>query len=369
MNKGSAARRPDLILLALVLGLLGFGAVMVYDASIVSATRDFGDKFYFVKEQLTAIGVGLVVLAVTSQINYHFYRRLALPILGAAFILLLLVFIPGVGFSAYGASRWIDLKFFSLQPAEVMKLALAVFMAAWFEEKKDLQSFTHGALPVLVLLAVLAVLLLRQPDLGTYLIIATSVLAVYFIAGAKLLYYLAGIPLLVGSVLVLILTSDYRKDRLLTFLDPTTDPQGTGYHINQILLALGSGGLFGTGIGQSRGKFEYLPEVTTDSIFAVIGEELGFVGAAILLAVFGALIYRGFKIAQAAPDRFGKLLAAGIISYLSIQAVLNLAAMVALVPLTGVPLPFISYGGSSVVVTLASIGILLNISKYHQSSI
>lgn len=369
MRKSSSVHRPDLIFLGLVLGLLGFGAVMVYDASIVSATRDFGDKFYFVKEQLKWIGIGLAALVVTSQINYRLYQRLALPILGVSFILLLLVFIPGIGFSAYGASRWIDLRLFSLQPAELMKLSLAVFLAAWFAEKRDLTSLTHGALPVLVLLAVLAGLLLKQPDLGTFIIIATMVLVVYFIAGARFVYYLAGIPILLGSILVLILTSSYRKDRLLTFLDPTTDPQGKGYHINQILLALGSGGLFGTGIGQSRGKFEYLPEVTTDSIFAVIGEELGFIGAVVLISVFAAVIYRGFRIAQAAPDHFGKLLAAGIVSYLAIQAVLNLAAMVALVPLTGVPLPFISYGGSNLVVTLASVGILVNVSKYRQSSL
>ena len=359
----SSACKPDFLLLVLVLGLLGFGAVMVYDASVVSATRDFDDKYYFVKEQAKWIVVGLIGLLLAQKIDYHFYRRLALPIFLGALILLVLVFIPGLGISAYGANRWIDFRFFTMQPAEVMKLALAIFLAAWFENKTDIQSFRRGFLPVVVVLGVIGVLIMSQPDLGSLIIIASTLLLVYFAAGARLIYYLAGIPILVGAGLLVILTSAYRRARLLTFLDPTTDTQGSSYHINQVLLALGSGGIFGTGIGQSRGKYEYLPEVTTDSIFAVIGEELGFAGSLVLLTLFALVIYRGFRIALHAPDRFGQLLALGIITTLATQATLNLAAMVALVPLTGVPLPFISYGGSSLVVTLTSIGILLNISK------
>ncbi|HET7713736.1 MAG TPA: putative lipid II flippase FtsW [Patescibacteria group bacterium] len=355
--------RPDLLLLALVLGLLVFGMVMVYDASVVSATRDFGDKYYFVKDQIQWALVGLVGLFVAMKLDYHFYRRVAVPIFFLALLLLVLVFIPGIGINAYGANRWIDFKFFIVQPAEVMKLALAIFLAAWFEEKGDIKSFKRGFLPVAVVLGVIGFLIISQPDLGSLLIIASTLLMVYFAAGARLLYYLVGLPLALGAGLLVILSSAYRKARLMTFFDPTTDTQGTSYHINQVLLALGSGGIFGTGIGQSRGKYEYLPEVTTDSIFAVIGEELGFAGSFVLLCVYGFIIYRGFKIALSAPDRFGQLLALGIVTTLATQATLNLAAMVALVPLTGVPLPFISYGGSSLVVTLTSIGILLNISK------
>lgn len=359
----SPASKPDFLLLALVLGLLAFGAVMVYDAAVVSATRDFGDKYYFVKEQAKWIVVGLLGLVISSRIDYHIYRRLALPIFLGALVLLVFVFIPGIGINAYGADRWIDFRLFIVQPAEVMKLALAIFLAAWFEEKADIASFRRGLLPVVVVLGVIGALILRQPDLGSLLIISSTLLLVYFAAGAKLMYFLAGVPILIGSALMVILTSSYRRDRLLTFLDPTKDTLGTGYHINQVLLALGSGGIFGTGVGQSRGKYEYLPEVTTDSIFAVIGEELGFAGSLVLLAVFALVIYRGFRISLLAPDRFGQLLALGIVTTLATQATLNLAAMVALVPLTGVPLPFISYGGSSLVVTLTSIGILLNISK------
>lgn len=359
----SSAQRPDLLLLAVVLGLIGFGAIMVYDASIVSATRDFGDKYYFVKEHLRWAAVGIAGMLVAIKIPYQFYRKLALPLLGLAVLMLLLVFVPGIGVRAYGASRWIDLGMFTAQPVEFTKLALAIFLAAWLENKSDIQSFTKGLLPLLVILGVLGLLIMLQPDLGSFVIVASMAMLVYYAAGAKIIYYLMGLPAVFAAGLALILTSEYRTARLMTFLNPTADTQGQSYHINQVLLALGSGGLFGTGIGQSRGKYEYLPEVTTDSIFAVIGEELGFVGAVLLLAAFGAVFYRGFKIAKSAPDRFGMLLALGITLMIAVQAVVNLGAMVALLPLTGVPLPFISYGGSSLVVTLFGIGILLNISK------
>lgn len=366
MKKSKPRPTPDILLLGLVLGLLAFGGMMIYDASVVAATRDFGDRFYFVKEQLKWIGLGLFGLIVTLRIDYHLYRRLAVPIIVAALILLALVFVPGIGFSAYGADRWIDLKFLTVQPAEFAKLALAIFLAAWFESKENIGSFRHGLLPLLVILAILGILILRQPDLGTFVIIAATSLLVYYVAGARLLYYALGLPVVIATGLAIILTSAYRKARLLTFLDPSVDPQGQGYHVNQILLALGSGGFFGEGLGQGRGKYEYLPEVTTDSIFAVVGEELGFIGAVALIAAFSLLIYRGFKIVERAPDRFGMLLALGIILSFAIQVVLNLAAMAVLVPLTGVPLPLISYGGSSLIVTLTSMGILLNISRQRK---
>lgn len=363
----TTAHRPDLLLLGLVLGLLGFGTIMIFDASVVSASRDFGDKYYYLKEQIKWIVIGLMSLGVTMRIDYHFYRRLALPIMIGTLVSLVMVFFPGIGLKIYGANRWLNFGAFIVQPAELAKLSLAIFLAAWLEKKADLQSFRRGLLPVLVLLVLLGGLLLLQPDLGTFIIIALLILIVYFVAGAKLFYYALGLPLILGSGLLVILASSYRKDRLLTFLDPTVDPQGKSYHINQVLLALGSGGLFGSGIGQSRGKYEYLPEVTTDSIFAVIGEELGYIGALALIAVFAVVIYRGFLVVRAAPDRFGQLLALGIISSFAVQLVLNLASMVVLVPLTGVPLPLISYGGSSLVVSLASFGILLNISRFHKS--
>lgn len=361
--KNFKSHRPDIVLLLMVLALLVFGAIMVYDASIVSATRDFGDKYYYVKEQLKWIGIGLIGLFITMRIDYHFYRRLALPIFLSSLVLLVLVFAPVIGFEAYGAHRWLNLRLFTLQPSELIKITLAIFLAAWLENKQELDSFKHGMLPLLVILGVIGALVMREPDLGTLIIITGMAIAVYFAAGAKLHYYLVGIPTVLMAGLAVILISPYRRARLFTFLDPTSDPQGASYHINQVILALGSGGLFGTGIGQGRGKYEYLPEVTTDSIFAVIGEELGFIGSVLVIGFLSALIYRCFKVVRSAPDRFGELLALGIVCVIAIQVTLNLAAMVALVPLTGIPLPFISYGGSSLVVSLMGMGILLNISS------
>lgn len=357
-----SVHRPDLVLLVAALVLVVFGVIMVYDASVVAATRDFGDKFHFVKDHLTWVVIGLVGMAVASVIPYHVYRRLAVPIAAGTLIALILVFLPGIGIKAYGANRWLNLGLTSFQPSEVAKLALVIFMAAWLERKEDLKSFVHGFLPLLVILGVLGTLLILEPDMGTFLIIALVALGVYFAAGARIIFYVIGIPAAFGTFLIIALTSTYRKARLLTFLDPTSDTQGTSYHINQILLSLGSGGLFGTGIGQSRGKFEYIPEVSTDSIFAVIGEELGYVGSVALIVFYGFFLYRAFKIAQNAPDRFGQLLALGITLIIAVQTALNLAAIVALAPLTGVPLPLISYGGSNLVMTMIGIGILLNIS-------
>jgi cell division protein FtsW len=362
------ARRPDLVMLGMVLALLIFGTIVVYDASVVVATKSIGDKFYFVKWQLMWAAIGLFFLYITMRIDYHRYLRIALPLLITTLVAMGLVFAPVIGYASLsGAHRWLSFHFFQVQPAEVAKLTLAIFLAAWFDNKQDLKTWGRGLLPVIVLVAVLSVLLLLQRDLGSLLILIGMILAVYFVAGARLIHYLISVPVGILALMGIILSSTYRRARLLTFLDPTADPQGNGYHIGQILLALGSGGILGTGLGQSRGKFDYIPEVQTDSIFAVIGEELGFVGSIVLFALFGYLIYRGFSIVKNAPDRSGQLLALGIMSSLGIQIVLNLASMVSLFPLTGIPLPFISYGGSSLVVSLASVGILLNISRFQDS--
>lgn len=353
----------DLILLGIALVLLGFGAIMIYDASIVTAARDFGDKFFYVKNQLLWIGIGLVAMFVTSRVNYHFYFRLALPLFAVNLFLLLLVFLPFLGIGAYGAHRWIDFRVFSFQPSEIMKLSLSIFLAAWLSAREKLTGFKNSVLPFLAVIAPVAGLVLLEPDMGTMIVLVGTAFTIYFASGANALYFLAILATGVGGFLVFALSSAYRRARVLTFLDPTSDTRDTGYHINQVLMSLGSGGIFGEGIGQSRGKYDYVPEVANDSIFAVIGEELGFFGSLILFAVFALFFYRGFRVASLAPDKFGQLLAIGIIGTIAIQTILNLGSMVSLFPLTGVPLPFISYGGSSMVVTLAGIGILLNISR------
>lgn len=331
---------------------------MVYEASSVSAQVDFGDKYYYLKEQLKWGVLGFGVLFATAFFNYRRYYKLAVPILLITLLMLVLVFIPGLGVKALGAHRWINFHLFILQPSELTKLSAIIYLSAWFSYKER-----GRFLAFLLLLGTLVGLVLLEPDLGTAFIIIGVCLSVYFISGAPLKQLLALLPLSTVGVIGLALSAPYRFRRLTTFLDPSSDPLGASYHIRQILIALGSGGLFGVGLGKSRQKFSYLPEATTDSIFAIIAEELGFIGAGVLILVFFLLIYRGFKISQKAPDSFGKLLASGITCWIAIQTLVNLAAMVSLLPLTGIPLPFISYGGSSLVVMMAACGILLNIER------
>lgn len=349
-------QKADWFFIILVFSLTIFGLAMVANASVVEAYRDFGDKLYYFKLQLQWAGIGLLGFVLASFFNYRRLRPLAVPLLIITLISLGLVLIPGIGTKVLGAKRWLGIGAFSFQPAELAKLAFVLYLAAFMSQKRNL-------FPFLALLAILIGLIILEPDLGTAVIIAATGLVVYFASGAPIIW-LSGL-VIVGFMagLGLIFSSPYRKERILTFFNPARDPLGASYHIRQILLALGSGGLLGLGLGQSRQKYEYLPAAATDSIFAIIAEELGFVGAFVVIAAFLFLIWRGFKIAKEAPDKFGALLATGIISWIGFQTLINLSAIVALVPLTGVPLPFISYGGSSLVLILTASGILVNISK------
>lgn len=337
-----------------------FGILMVYDSSVAIAMRDFSDQYYFVREQLKWLGLGSIVFVVCANISYRWWSRLAVPMLFVTLGLLMAVFIPGVGVRALGAHRWINVGFFILQPAELAKFSMVIYLSAWFarSEKKRFLSF-------LLLLGTVSGLVILEPDLGTSLIITTIALLLYFFSGAALRHFLFLIPCIAAAVIVLIIVAPYRAQRLMTFLDTEHDPQGSSYQIRQVLLGLGSGGWFGVGIGKSRQKYEYLPEANTDSIFAIIGEEVGFIGAAAVVGLYMFLVSRGFAIARRAPDAFGRLLALGISSWIGVQTLMNLGAMVALIPLTGIPLPFISYGGSSLIILLASLGILVNISRYR----
>ncbi len=348
----------DWYLLAVVLILLAFGVLMVYDASSSSALRDFGDKYYFLKDQLKWSLLGIAGMVGASFFNYRRFYKLSPLILIGSLALLALVFIPGFGIRAYGAHRWINLHFFVLQPSEFAKLALIIYLSAWFANREK-----GRLLPFVVLLVIFVTLILLEPDMGTAIILSGMGLIMYFLSEAPLWHGLALLPFAGVGAFLLILRSSYRLKRLTTFLDPSADPLGASYHIRQVLIALGSGGLLGLGLGNSRQKYSYLPEATTDSIFAIIGEELGFIGAIILLAAFAFVFLRGFRIALKAGDKFGKLLAAGIVSWLALQTIVNLGSMVAIIPLTGVPLPFVSYGGSALVTEMVAVGILLNISK------
>lgn len=348
----------DWLFLGCVLFLVFFGVVMVYEASSISALVDFGDKYYFLKEQLKWAVLGLGMMFAASFFDYHRYYKLAVPILLITIALLVLVFIPGLGVKALGAHRWINLRFFVLQPSELTKIAVVIYLSAWLSYKE------HGRFyAFLILTGILVGLVIMEPDLGTAFIIIAICIMVYFISGAPIKHFLVLLPASIAGIFTLAISAPYRFQRLTTYLNPSSDPLGASYHIRQILIALGSGGLTGVGLGKSRQKFSYLPEATTDSIFAIIAEELGFIGGAVLILVFFLLIYRGFKISQKAPDSFGRLLGSGITCWIAIQTLVNLAAMVSLLPLTGIPLPFISYGGSSLVVMMAACGILLNIER------
>ena len=354
-------RGYDKPLLFIILLLSFFGAVAVYNASTVSAYRDFGNQYHFIKDQLEYFGVGLIFMFGFSLIDYRKWYKLSIPLLVVTLILLMAVFLPGIGIHAYGAKRWLNLGLFTLQPTEMAKLALVIYLSAWFTHKEK-----GRFVPFLILLAVMVGLIILQPDLGTAVIISVIAGVLYFLSGAPFWHFLLLVPVVVAVVLVLALLAPYRLARITTFLNPQIDPQGTSYHIRQILIALGSGGMFGVGFGKSRQKYAYLPEANTDSIFAIIAEEVGFIGTAFLVLGFMYLILRAFQLARRAPDKFGQLLGSGIAAWLAFQVLINLASMVALIPLTGVPLPFISYGGSSLVSLFMGLGILLNIGKHGQ---
>lgn len=349
---------PDRWIVVTVILLSLFGILMVYDSSVAIAIRDFGNQYYYAREQAKWLIAGIVTLLIFSVVDYHSWYKLALPMLLGTLVLLVAVFFPGIGVKALGAHRWINFGFFILQPAELAKLTLVVYLSAWFTSRE------HGRFFSFVLLMAMVVgLVLIEPDLGTSIIIVSIAVILYFASGAPLVHFGVLLPILAVGVVGLAVISPYRMARLTTFLHPNQDTLGASYHIHQALLALGSGGWVGLGIGQSRQKYEYLPEANTDSIFAIIGEELGFIGSVAVILAFLFLIWRGFRVAKRAPDRFGTLIALGITVWIGVQTMINLSAMAALMPLTGVPLPFISYGGSSLIIMLAAVGMLLNVSR------
>lgn len=348
----------DAVLFILTLALVLFGLLMVYDASSVIAFDLFGDKYAYIKSQLVWALIGFVALFVFYHIDYRKLYNLALPLLITALVLLMLVFVPHIGSGAKGANRWVNFGFFTLQPAEFVKLGLAIYLAAWFSEKEK-----GRFLAFLLLMGAILFLVMLEPDLGTASIILCESAIVYFLSGGNIFQFFLAAPVIGIIGFFYITLEPYRLHRLTSFLNLNNSLSNTSYQVKQILIALGSGGLFGLGIGNSIQKYAYLPENVTDSIFPIIAEELGFFGSVILILVFAALIWRGIFIAGRAKDKFGKLLAGGIIAFIGMQIVVNLSAMTVLLPLTGVPLPFISYGGSALVIDLASIGILLNISK------
>ena len=358
-------RSGDVILFATVLALLATGLVMVYSASSVVAYDLLADSAYFFKRQAAWMGLGLAAMWVARSIHYQRLRALAVALLLAALVMLVAVLIPGIGRVAGGARRWIVLGPASFQPVEVAKLALVIYLAQFAARRgMTIRNLRRGVLPPLALTAVLAALVLRQPNAGSAFMLVGVAVAVLFLAGARLAHLGLLVVTALPAAALAVVAAHYRLQRVLTFLDPWSDPQGSGFNVIQSMLAFGSGGLFGVGLGASSQKFFYLPERHTDFIFAIIGEELGLVGTAGLLLLFALFAYRGIRIARAAPDRFGALLAAGITAMITGQALLNMGVATGILPVAGIPLPFVSFGGSSLMVTMIQVGILSNISMY-----
>ncbi len=358
-------KKPDQILLITTFALIVIGLVMISSAGVAVSKYRFGDGYYFFKHQLFyGVLPGLIFLFLAQKIDYRVWKKIALFLFIVNLFLLVLVFVPGLGLKFQGASRWIKLGPFSFQPSEMLKLTLVLYLAVWFESKKELRmDFFEGFIPFLAILGIVGFLIIKQPDMGSLGIVVLIAMSVYFLSGAKTSHIMAMIGAGMITFLALVKLESYRVNRLLVFLHPELDPRGIGYQINQALLAIGSGGIFGLGLGHSRQKFNYLPEPVGDSIFAIIGEELGLVGVVILVLLFVVFAMRGFKIAKNAPDTFGRLAAVGITSWIVFQALVNIAAISGLIPLTGVTLPFISYGGTSIIFSMIGVGILLNISK------
>ena len=343
----------------LTLGLVAFGLVMVYSATSASAALGDGDPMSFLKRQAVYALVGVVFMTLAARFDYHRLRYVAPPLVLAALVLCAAVLVLGPPIN--GARRWFIVGPASFQPSELAKLALCLFAAAYLARRKPPQTFGQLAKPLGILTAVFAGLIVVEPDLGTTITLCGMMLAIFLVAGVPVRLLLAASTLAVAMGLIAIWIEPYRRARVFSFLDPWSDAQGAGFQIVQATIGIGSGGITGAGLGEGVGKVSYLPEAHTDMIFAVIGEELGLIGATLVIAAFALLVVTGFRIAMRCQDPFGKLLAAGITALVGGQAAINLAAALGIAPLTGIPLPFVSYGGSSLVVLLTGVGVLLNI--------
>ncbi len=357
---------PDFILFITVMMLLCIGIIMVFSSSSYYAMfPPFSDPFHFLVRQLVHAVIGILIMFVMMRYPYKNWQKWAKHLLLLAIVLLLAVLSP-LGESRLGAQRWLNLGFYSFQPSELVKFCVIVFIAYAITLKKDkITNFKQGILPILVVMGLTGGLILLEDDLGTTVTLCGTIFVMLFAAGARISQLLTVGSLGVGAVMVSIFTEEYRYHRFMAFLDPQADPAGAGWQILNSLMSIGSGGLLGMGLGQGRhSKFLYLPERQTDFIFAVIGEELGFIGCALVILLFILFIWRGYKIAITAPDTFSSMLAAGIVSAIGLQAIINIGVVTSSLPVTGITLPFLSYGGTSLVFTLMSVGVLLNISRY-----
>ena len=358
----------DKVFLSLVLVLVFIGLIAISSAGIAVSQNKFGDPYYYFKHQLFyGILPGLIAMLIVSKINYNLWRKLAVPLVGFAIVLLVVVLISGHGLELKGARRWINLGSISFQPIEMVKLAVIIYLASWLTGKrKIIKNFSESLVPFIIVLGIVGILIILQPDVGSFGAVAFIALTMFFLAGASLKHIFGLMALGVFGLGLLIKLEPYRMNRLLAFLHPETDVQGIGWQVKQAAIAVGQGGIFGIGLGHSHQKFGYLPEVVGDSIFAIIAEEVGMIGAGIVVILFILLAFRGFRLAQKAPDQFSAFVVTGISLWIIFQALINIMAIIGLMPLTGIPLPFISYGSTSLISLLAGVGIVLNISRYRK---
>jgi cell division protein FtsW len=345
-----------LFILAIFLAIIGL--FFVFESSSIKSFHAYGDSFHYLKSQFLFILIGIGVMIFFSLLDYHHLYYLAFIFMIATILLLLIVLIPTIGKAGGGARRWLDFGLINFQPTEFAKLSAIIYLSSWFihKERKRFSSF-------LILLSILLFLIMLQPDMGTAIIIFLISITIYFLAGHHIIHLFFLLPFSIAGFILLIKSSPYRFRRILAFINPELDPLGITYHVKQILISLGNGGLLGQGFGASKQKYLFLPEAHTDSIFAIIAEEMGFVGSLILILLFFYLIFELYQVAKHAPDRFGQLLSGGIFAFFGFQILINLGSMVNLIPLTGVPLSFISAGGSNLLISFALIGITINIAK------
>lgn len=358
---------PDLLLFGSVLILVVIGMVMIYSASSAQAYSDYHDPAFYFKRQLMWLVVGGVVAYGAYRMDYHILRKAAPYLLIASLIALVAVLVPHVGIVVNGARRWVGTSFITLQPSEFAKLGSMIYLAAMLTQRGErIQQFTKGLFPLLVPVLILAFLVSREPDQGTASLLVLTAFAMFFAAGARIPHLLGVLAIILPPVALMVLKTPYQRARIFAFLDPWKDAQNTGFHIVQSLLALGSGGLSGVGLGASRAKFFYLPEQYTDFIFSVLGEELGLIGAIAVVVLFLTLAYRAVRIAITAPDRFGFFLVIGCTATIVIQAFVNIGVVTSSWPVTGVPLPFISFGGSSLIVSLICFALIANVGRFRR---
>ncbi|MBI3631613.1 MAG: putative lipid II flippase FtsW [Candidatus Staskawiczbacteria bacterium] len=360
--------KPDYLLLGTIIFLIIFGLVVLTSTSIVISQKKFGESFYFLKHQiLNGLLPGLIIFLIISHLNYSFLKRYAMIIIIITVILMILV--PLIGTSYKGAQRWLALGGFSFQPSELLKISLIIYLASWIESrKKDINSLNSVA-TILLIMLVPAIFLILQPDMSTLAIIILISMIMYFYSSAKISYFALGGLVIAFLLVAVTLVAPYRLKRITSFLNPEIGAQGLNYQINQSLVAIGSGGFWGRGYGQSIQKFNFLPEPVGDSIFAVLAEEFGFLGITLTILAFFIILKNGLAVANQAPDFFSQSLAIGLTSYIVVQAFINILSISGLIPLMGIPLPFFSYGGSHFISNLATCGILINISKYTKNKI